>query len=158
MNDVYPYWMRFCCGKQYKKKCCNCNCHCNCLGILLRHAHLAGVMDHRPVRQRVSTDTHMENQELLLCDNLNRVVPLVSTTTTYQNDTPGAVPRQPWQLVLSANHWLVKSDVFLMAFTAAVWGNACYSLNTYRCIYSQHASSFFTWGHATRGMAVFYTL
>lgn len=82
------------------------------LGILLRHAHLAGVTDHRPVRQRVSTDTNMENQELLLCDNLNSAVPLVSTTTTYQNDTPGALPRQPWQLALSANHPLVKSHVF----------------------------------------------
>lgn len=47
-------------------------------------------------------------------------VTLVSKTTTYHNDTPGALPSQPWQLLLSANHWLVEFDVFLMAFSAAV--------------------------------------
>lgn len=62
------------------------------------------------LNQTASVNIHTWKNKSCYCVTISQYGYTCKQTTTYHNDTPGALPSWPWQLLLSANQWLIEVD------------------------------------------------
>lgn len=92
------------------------------------------------LNQTASVNIHTWKNKSCYCVTISQYGYTCKQTTTYHNDTPGALPSWPWQLLLSANQWLIEVDGFgVWRFMLLCVENVFNSLNASWCNDSQHS-------------------